>query len=152
MSQLYTIGFTKKDARSFFEALKKNNMKALIDVRLNNVSQLAGYTKKNDIQYFLEQSGIEYEHALILAPTKEILDAYKKKEMTWEEYEKQYIELLNRRNVIEVLEKSLKNDFDKACLLCSESTAEQCHRRLAANHIRDYMREIKGIDIQIIHL
>lgn len=148
MMQLYTIGFTKKDARTFFEILKAHQIRMVVDVRLNNVSQLAGYTKKNDFIYFLKQIGdIAYYHAVILAPTKEILDAYKKGQISWEEYESQYNELLRRREIKEVLKDNLNNNFDKVCLLCSEVTPEQCHRRLAAEYIKNYMG-----DIEIIHL
>lgn len=148
MKQLYTIGFTQKDAMTFFELLRVHQIRMIVDVRLNNVSQLAGYTKKNDLIYFLKQIGnITYYHALILAPTKEILNAYKKKEISWEEYEIQYKALLKRRSVKQVLEEKFHHEYDKICLLCSEATAEQCHRRLAAEYIKDYLG-----DIEIIHL
>ncbi len=135
MSVLYTVGFSGKDAKTFFELLKLNNIQTLLDVRLNNVSQLSGYTKKNDLAYFLDKiCGIKYNHLSILAPTKEILDAYKSKKISWNAYEAKYISLINERKI----ENELKNiDFNKACLLCSEKSADQCHRRLAANIIRD---------------
>ena len=145
MSVLYTVGFSGKDAKTFFELLKLNNVQTLLDVRLNNVSQLSGYTKKNDLTYFLDKiCGIEYKHLPILAPSKEILDSYKSKKMSWNDYEIKYMRLINERKV----ENELKNiDFDRACLLCNEKTAEQCHRRLAANIIKDmFMAE------KIIHL
>ena len=145
MSCLYTIGFAGKDAKTFFSLLHLHGIKSLIDVRLNNVSQLAGYTKKNDLEFFLDKiCDIKYLHLPILAPTKDILDNYKKKKISWLEYEKEYIELINSRTI----EKSLKNiDFDHACLLCSEPTADNCHRRLAAIKLKSTFE----ID-QIIHI
>lgn len=145
MKKIYTIGFSGKNARVFFETLRQNNIKRLVDVRLNNVSQLAGFTKKNDLAYFLEKiCNIPYLHMDVLAPTKEILDAYKNKYISWDEYEKQYNSLINSRNI----DSSLKNiDFNDACLLCSEKTADQCHRRLAAEKIKDIFSMQ-----QIIHL
>ncbi len=146
--QLYTIGFVKKDAQTFFGLLKENQIRLLMDVRLNNVSQLASYTKKNDLIYFLKQIGdIAYYHALILAPTKELLEHYKKNEMSWLEYEKEYNALIRKRHVKEVLKEKLQNNFDKVCLLCSELEPTKCHRRLAAEYIKEYMG-----DIEIIHL
>ena len=92
MSVLYTVGFSGKDAKTFFELLKLNNIQILLDVRLNNVSQLSGYTKKNDLDYFLDRiCNIKYKHLPILAPTKEILDAYKTKKISWIDYELKYI-------------------------------------------------------------
>ena len=145
MSNLYTIGFSGKSACNFFELLKNNNIKLLIDVRLNNASQLSGYTKKNDLIYFLDKiCGIAYLHAQFLAPTKDILDGYKKKEITWNEYEQLYLNLIKNRELgLEI--SSL--DFDNACLLCSEAKADFCHRRLAANHIK-----AQCPDINIIHI
>lgn len=95
MSVLYTVGFSGKDAKTFFELLKLNNVQTLLDVRLNNVSQLSGYTKKNDLDYFLDRiCNIKYKHLQILAPTKEILDAYKTKKISWIDYESKYINLI----------------------------------------------------------
>ena len=134
MSSLYTIGFSGKNAKTFFSLLSSKEIKTLIDVRLNNVSQLAGYTKKNDLEFFLEKiCNIKYLHLEILAPTKEILDGYKNKKISWNEYEEKYMTLINNRKI----ENLLKNiDFDHACLLCSEPTADRCHRRLAANKLK----------------
>jgi len=145
MSVLYTVGFSGKDAKTFFELLKLNNIQILLDVRLNNVSQLSRYTKKNDLDYFLDSiCNIKYKHLPILAPTKEILDAYKTKKISWIDYELKYINLINKRKI----ENELKNiDFNNACLLCSEKTADQCHRKLAANIIKDIFMVDK-----VIHL
>lgn len=145
MSILYTIGFSGKDAEIFFELLKSNGIQTVLDVRLNNVSQLAGYTKKNNLVYFLDKiCSIKYRHLSILAPSKEILAAYKAQKISWNDYEERYMRLINERK----LEAELKKiDFHNACLLCSEKSAEQCHRRLAANKIRDMFM----ID-EVVHL
>ncbi len=133
MRTIYTIGFSGKNAKTFFELLRNNNIKSLIDVRLNNVSQLAGYTKKNDLEFFLKEiCAIDYFHLPTLAPTKEILDGYKKGSIDWNQYEKEYLALIQSRNI----EPKIGNmNFDGACLLCSEKTADKCHRRLAAETI-----------------
>jgi uncharacterized protein (DUF488 family) len=143
--QLYTIGFTKKNAETFFNILKSNGIKVIIDIRLNNVSQLAGFAKKDDLIFFLrELCNCDYRHETLLAPTKTILESYKKKEINWEEYKKQYIELIKNREAHNILN---LNELDKACLLCSEPTAEKCHRRLAAEYFSNYYKNVK-----IIHL
>ncbi len=124
---LYTIGFTKKSAEEFFSKLCGSDIKRVVDVRLNNVSQLAGFTKKDDLRYFLRTiCGIEYMHLPTLAPTKELLDAYKKQKGLWETYEKGFIELMSSRRVAEAVSKDL---LDGACLLCSEDEPQHCHRR-----------------------
>lgn len=133
MKTLYTIGFTAKGAEKFFNLLKDNNVKRLYDIRLNNVSQLAGFTKKNDLIFFLRELGqIEYEHLTSLAPTAEIMDGFKSKKLSWADFEKQYAALLTQRRAIEHLG---EYDFGQACLLCSEAEADHCHRRLAAEFI-----------------
>jgi len=143
--KLYTIGFTKKLANEFFNILISNNVKRLIDVRLNNKSQLSGFTKSEDLQYFLKKIGqIDYIYMSEFAPTDELLDGYRKKQIGWDEYEKQYCSLLAQRDVLKNKNVSI---FDNACLLCSEPTARQCHRRLAAEYIARSNKEIK-----IIHL
>jgi uncharacterized protein (DUF488 family) len=145
MINIYSIGFTKKNARSFFEILKSNGIKKLIDVRLNNVSQLAGFAKRDDLEYFLNEiCNIKYIHLSQFAPTKEILDDYKKKKISWREYENRYNLLLNERRV----EKSVNiNELDMSCFLCSEHIADQCHRRLAIEYLKSHYPEI-----EIVHL
>lgn len=143
--KLFTIGFTKKNAETFFGKLMKAGVEKLIDIRLNNVSQLAGFTKKDDLIYFLKKlCDCDYAHMPKLAPTKEILDAYKKKEITWSEYEKRFNDLLNSRKAHTLLSSS---EIHMACLLCSEPTPDKCHRRLVAEFLRN---NIEGIEI--IHL
>ena len=132
---LYTIGFTQKTAEQFFELIKKNNVNLLLDIRLNNSSQLAGFAKGNDIPYFLREiCQCKYEHCLEFAPTKELLDGYKDKKITWDEYEQQYYLIISERkslqNFVERFEK-----YKNICLLCSEPKADMCHRRLLAEMI-----------------
>jgi uncharacterized protein (DUF488 family) len=144
--EIYTIGFTKKSAEQFFGSLRKVGIKRLIDIRLNNSSQLAGFTKQDDLAFFLREiCGAEYTHQLILAPTKEILDGFKKKKITWEEYERRFSRLLSERKVEEKIDRELFRV--STVLLCSEPRPEKCHRRLVAEHLRD-----KWGDVDVIHL
>lgn len=139
---LFTIGFTKKSAKDFFELIKFYKIDLLIDIRLNNKSQLTGFTKGNDLEYFLKKiCDCEYKHCLEYAPTKEILDAYKKNKITWETYENKYYLLMNERNNIKDFYKKYI-DYKNICLLCSEATPEHCHRRLAAEMILNYNKHI----------
>lgn len=142
---IFTIGFAKKSAREFFTKLKEAGVSTLIDIRLNNVSQLAGFTKKEDLRYFLEEiARVAYIHKPELAPTKEILDAYKKKLIDWTDYQNQFLQLLIERHVENLLTPQLVHN---ACLLCSEPKPDKCHRRLVA----EYLREHWG-NVQIKHL
>ncbi len=143
--KLFTIGFTKKSAEEFFESLKKNNVKKLIDIRLNTKSQLAGFAKQNDLKYFLQQiCQIEYLYMPNLAPSKELLDGYQDKRVSWEQYEKEYLALLEERKILSNIDYSVLNN---ACFLCSEDTPKQCHRRLAAEYFARANKEI-----EIVHL
>lgn len=143
MIRVFTIGFAKKSARQFFSALHSAGVRRLVDVRLNNVSQLAGFTKRADLEYFLSAiGGIGYVHRPDLAPTKEILDAYKKKQIDWAEYERRFVELLQQRQT-----EISPDEMDGACLLCSEPTARKCHRRLVAEYLRQ-----KWGNVEVCHL
>ena len=143
--KIFTIGFTKKSAEQFFTRLKQPSLLRLVDARLNNVSQLAGFTKKNDLKFFLREiCNIDYVHLPELAPTQEILDAYKKNGGNWSTYEKQFLALMATRRIEEKIDKNL---IAGGCLLCSEATPEHCHRRLVA----EYFREKWG-DVDIHHL
>jgi len=142
---LFTIGFTQKSAEQFFSALKNAGVKRVIDIRLNNVSQLAGFAKRDDLAYFLRAiCQIDYIHRPDLAPTKELLDAYKKKEIGWEKFETQFMRLTRERAIEHALDAVL---LDRACLLCSEPEPSCCHRRLVAEYLRD-----NAGDIRICHL
>jgi len=143
--KLYTIGFTKKTAEEFFETLIKNEVKKVIDIRLKNKSQLAGFAKGKDLKYFLKKIGsIEYIHLPEFAPSDDLMKGYRGKKISWDEYEQKYLALLKERD--DLSRYDIKY-FADACLLCSESTAQKCHRRLLAEYIRDF----KG-DIEIIHI
>ncbi|WP_132995189.1 DUF488 domain-containing protein [Sporanaerobacter acetigenes] len=149
--KLYTIGFTKKTAKEFFTLLKSNNVKTLVDIRLNNTSQLSGFSKYPDIKFFLKQlCDIDYIHDSNLAPTQEVLSDYKKKVITWDEYEKLFKEILDERNSDNQIINEYKKIVDGMCLLCSEPKANMCHRRLVAEYIK---KELKNTyNIEIVHL
>lgn len=128
-----TIGFTKTSARKFFERLRSSGVRKLIDVRLHNSSQLSGFAKGADLEYFLpEILGIEYSHAPLLAPTDDMLSAYKKEKGDWPTYEKRFLGLLEERRVESRLS---RETLDGACLLCSEATPHHCHRRLVCDYL-----------------
>jgi uncharacterized protein (DUF488 family) len=142
--KIFTIGFTKKSAEGFFTAIKAAGTRKLLDIRLNNVSQLAGFTKRNDLRYFVKEiCGIDYYHLPQLAPTKEMLDDYKKGGGNWSLYERRFSELMTARR-IEQIDRDL---LDGGCLLCSEEHPEHCHRRLVAEYLRD-----KWGGLEILHL
>lgn len=133
MRTIYTIGSNGKNAEKFFTLLAENSVKTVIDVRLNNTSQLAGFSKKQDLIFFLGKiCNIDYLHIPLLAPTDSILKSYKKSEITWNEYEEQYKKLIASRYE---QNEFVKMDWTDSCLLCSEATPERCHRRLAADFI-----------------
>jgi uncharacterized protein (DUF488 family) len=143
--RLFTIGFTKKSARRFFDLLLKSGAKRVVDVRLNNVSQLAGFAKKDDLAYFLEKIGdLKYVHLPQLAPTKEMLDDYKKRRGNWADYEMRFLRLMRQRRIEETVPKEVVAD---GCLLCSEDKPHHCHRRLVA----EYLKQHWG-DVDIVHL
>ena len=128
-----TIGFTKTTAEDFFQRLSNAGVKKVIDVRLHNTSQLSGFAKANDLAYFLKQIGrIEYVHSPLLAPTDEILKAYKKNNITWTIYEERFLELMAKRKIEEQL---TPESLDGGCLLCSESTPHHCHRRIVCEYL-----------------
>lgn len=144
--EIYSIGFTKKNAGAFFGILRAAGIRRLLDVRLNNVSQLAGFTKKDDLAYFLREiCDADYVHEPLLAPTQELLDEYKKRKGAWSDYERDFLDLMRLRRIEEALERAA---FESpTVLLCSEPTADNCHRRL----VLEYLRDAWG-DIQIVHL
>ncbi len=143
--KLFTIGFTQKTAEAFFTMLMKAKVRRILDVRLNNKSQLAGFAKKNDLRYFLKTIGnVGYRHLLELAPTKTILDDYKKNKGDWCVYEEQFSDLMKTRRIEAQMSEILK---DGDCLLCSENKPEHCHRRLVAEYLRDTQ-----LEIDIVHL
>jgi len=145
MLQLFTIGFTKKTAEVFFTKLQQAGVKRVVDVRLNNNSQLAGFSKREDLAYFLKAvAGIEYVHLLDLAPTQEMLDRYKKVDKDWPSYERGFLKLMAHRHIETTVPANL---LDGGCLLCSEDKPHHCHRRLIA----EYLREKWG-NVEVRHL
>lgn len=154
-TKIFTIGFTKTSARYFFGQLQDAGVRKLVDVRLNNTSQLAGYAKchaerdRNDLLFFAEERGIDYEHRPELAPTQDILDAYKKKKgkqkkIDWAAYERKFLKLMAQRKI----EKIDPAELNGACLLCSEDKPHHCHRRLVA----EYLNRKWGGTVDIVHL
>jgi uncharacterized protein (DUF488 family) len=143
--KVFTIGFTKKKAEAFFTRLIRAGVKRVIDIRLNNISQLAGFAKRDDLRYFLQAIGrIDYTHRPDLAPTQEILDAFKKNKGSWPAYERDFLALLSARGV----EKAITPDLlHEACLLCSEEKPAECHRRLVAEYLQS-----KWGNVTIAHL
>lgn len=130
---IYTIGFTKKSAEEFFEALRRSGARYLLDIRLHNTSQLAGFTKRDDLRYFLREIvNMEYHEVPILAPEDSFLSEYRKTG-DWAEFEQSYLELIRQRQVEHYIDPVLFKDG--IVLLCSEPEAEYCHRRLAAEYL-----------------
>lgn len=143
---LYTIGFTQRGAKSFFGTLESIQAQCLIDVRLRNDSQLAGFTRKRDLPYFLDRIlGAGYVHEVLLAPTADLLSDYRGGRMSWDEYELRFLNLLKTRRVDTELSPEMVRD--RSVLLCSEPSPERCHRRLVA----EYLSSAWG-GIRIIHL
>jgi uncharacterized protein (DUF488 family) len=144
--EVYTTGFTKKTAAEFFGTLKQAGIQRLIDVRLHNSSQLAGFTKKEDLPFFLmELCDIEYLHEPLLAPTEDMFNAYKKQKGSWQDYERHFLALMDERKIEENIDCKL---FEiPAVLLCSEASAEHCHRRLVLEYL-----QTKWGNLKIIHL
>lgn len=131
--KIHTIGFTKKSAEKFFGLLRASGAATLVDVRLNNVSQLAGFAKRDDLRYFLgELCGMAYTHRPDLAPTQPMLDDYKKQGTGWATYEDRFLELMGHRGIEDAVPREL---LDNAVLLCSEDKPHHCHRRLVAEYL-----------------
>jgi len=140
--EIYSIGFTQKSAREFFGTLKAHGIGRLLDVRLNNTSQLAGFAKQADLAYFLHEiCGAAYEHEPLLAPTQDILDAFKKRKGDWDVYNDAYLSLIRSRRIESVLSK--ESFLKKTVLLCSEATPEHCHRRLALEYLQQHWEGVE---------
>ncbi len=137
---LFTIGFSLKSAEEFFNILKSNNVIRLIDIRLNNKSQLAGFTNVKHLPYFLKIHYIDYLYRPDFAPSKELLNGYKNKTVSWKEYEIEYNKTIAQRKILKKLD---WNIFKNSVLLCSEPTSEQCHRRLLAEYLAKNNLDIK---------
>ena len=131
---VFTVGFNKKTAGEFFEKLRAAGIKRIIDVRLNKVSQLAGFSKRDDLKYFLKEIlNVEYVETPLLAPTQPLLDAYKKSKGRWEDYERSFLRLMEERHIEDKIDPSL---LANGCLLCSEDKPHQCHRRLVVEYLQ----------------
>lgn len=142
--KLFTIGFTKTSAERFFSRLSRSGAARIVDVRLNNVSQLAGFAKRDDLRYFASAlCQIEYQHVPALAPTKDLLDGYKKNKGDWSEYERDFLHMMRERQI----EKLPRKLLDGACLLCSEDKPHHCHRRLVAEYLSEHWS-----DVEVVHL
>ncbi|MDD6941416.1 MAG: DUF488 domain-containing protein [Bacilli bacterium] len=145
--KIFTIGFTQKTAKDFFSKIKNNNIELLLDIRLNNTSQLAGFAKGKDLEYFLKEiCSCEYVHDIAFSPTKELLDNYRAKKIIWNEYENIFSEIMDKRHLSEIFKK-LYMSKQNVCLLCTEPTPEQCHRRLVAEYLNKHIG-----NIEIIHI
>ena len=143
---MWTIGFTQKSAQQFFGLLSKNAVKKLVDTRLNNTGQLAGFSKRDDLEYFCRTIiSAEYVHWEESAPEASMLNAYKKKEISWSDYAAEYLAMLERRKVEKSM--SLVSGGD-ACLLCSEAKPHHCHRSILA----DYLSRKSGGVLKVQHL
>ena len=133
--QTFTIGFTKKPAEKFFGLISRHSVQRILDVRLNNRSQLAGFAKYRDLKYFLKEiCGTDFVYLPELAPTDDILKAYKANAMSWDQYESRFLDLMDYRSIDQKLDPEL---FDQGCLLCSEDKPHQCHRRLVVEFLND---------------
>lgn len=138
--RVFTIGFTKKSARKFFETLRRSGARRVVDVRLNNMSQLAGFTKRDDLEFFLKElCGLDYVHLTDLAPTQEMLDEYKKRKGDWATYQKRFLDLMEQRHVEDRIPKEIIAD---GCLLCSEDKPHHCHRRLVVEYFDRHWGDI----------
>ena len=134
--RLFTVGFTKTSAEDFFGKLKASGAKRVVDVRLNNVSQLAGFAKRNDLQFFLrELCHMDYVHVPALAPTQDMLDDYRKSKGNWDAYAQKFLALMRERRIEKTIDPALLAD---GCLLCSEDKPHHCHRRLVAEYLQSH--------------
>lgn len=145
---IYTIGFTQKSAERFFNLLNDNKVDLVVDVRLNNTSQLASFAKFPDIQFFLKKiCDINYVHDVLFAPTEDLLKGYKNKQISWDDYEIIFKKIMIERNIDKHIKEKYVEYTDKnICLLCSESTEKQCHRRLVAEIFQGIYKS------QVVHL
>lgn len=142
MKTIYTIGYTKKSLKEFVSLLKEHNIEKIVDIRLKNTSQIAGFAKANDLEYILEELlGIKYLYEPELSPTEEILKKYKE-DKNWEEYVKSFTKLMKDREIDKTVKRVI-SDTDRVCLLCSEDPPDNCHRRLVAEYYKEFDNSIK---------
>ena len=146
MATIYTLGFAGKSAEKFFGLLQGHGIRRVLDIRLRNTSNLAGFTKRDHLEFFLRRIGrIRYEHEPLLAPTDEMLDGYRGRKISWDEYEARYRALLEERQAGKKLK---RKPFEKpTALLCTEPGPEKCHRRIAAEYLAALWPDVK-----VVHL
>ncbi len=145
LNALFTIGFTGKTAEDFFGRLRKAGVKRVVDVRLNNVSQLAGFSKRDDLKFFLKEiGGIDYVHVPMLAPTSEMLDEYRKTKIGWDAYAARFNQLLEERRIEREISPELLRE---GCLLCSEDKPHHCHRRLVAEYLQKHWGNLDTVHL-----
>ena len=144
--KISTIGFTKKKASTFFRLIKESGARRVVDVRLNNVSQLAGFAKRDDLEYFLKKiCNVGYDHRPELAPTKEMLDGYRKEHKEWKRYAIEFLDLMEQRSI----EKNIPEEvIAEGCLLCSEDKPHHCHRSLVADYLKDHWGQRMKIEVK----
>lgn len=148
MTRIYTIGYSKKDAQTFFGILINHKVKQVLDIRLNNTSQLSGFAKRTDLGYFLKEiASIKYTHDTRFAPTKELRNEYRHNGKDWSQYERTFGTILAARNLLNIVQEEYIESLNGICLLCSEAEPSKCHRRLVAEYIQQNLN-----DIEIIHL
>ena len=144
--EICTIGVTKRTAADFFGALRRAGVKRVLDVRLKNSSQLAGFSKRDDLPFFLaELCGAEYSHEPRLAPTPELLSDYRKRRIDWREYERRFLELMGTRQI----ERAIDRKFFAVptALLCTEPTADRCHRQLVLEYLQAAWGSVRPVHL-----
>ena len=148
MRALYTIGYTKKTLREFITRLRAHGVDCVVDIRLNNTSQLAGFSKRDDLEFLLKDGfGIGYVHLPDLAPTEELLTEYRSNK-NWDSYQAWYESLVEERGMVaQFLRMAEEHNWQRPCLLCAEDVADHCHRRVLAEAIAD-----EAEDLEVVHL
>lgn len=145
--EIFTIGFAQTPAAEFFGKLMRAGVRRLLDVRLNNTSQLAAFAKRDDLRFFLSEiCNADYEHEPLLAPTQQMLDAYKKNKGSWRDYEQGFLALMAERRIEENLDRE-RFVTTPTVLLCSEHTAEYCHRRLVLDYLAAKWPEVHAVHL-----
>jgi len=146
--RLYNIGYAHKSAKQFFEEIKEHKIEIVVDIRLGNTSQLAGFTKKDDLAYFLDEiCGCDYEHRPDLAPTKDLIDGYKSKTVTREEFGRRYCEIIRDRDsgVLGFADKY--RGYERICLLCSGADITSCHQQLLSSMLAEQVPSIAIVNV-----
>lgn len=144
--EIFTIGFTRRSAENFFDVLARAGIERLVDVRVNNTSQLSAFTKRDDLDYFLGRIlRAEYVHEPLLAPSKDLLKSYRNGGLSWENYETEFLGLLRERSVEHEISRRLFRG--PTVLMCSEPGPERCHRRLIIEYLDRVWNNVQGIHL-----